>query len=418
MARVAEALGTTAGVLTGADPWPAGGLKPRPKRENKMSVPLTGSLAELAAEARAVADSARVAANAAGEIAQAAERVAARAEAALAEPRLTEVVPAQPAPAPTPTSFPGPAYPANLPPGFVPAVLSPSALAEPPDTRPKKRGTPPTDPLDALSWYTKPRQHDVDHERRQIIVHRKLGVGVSCLSARVDVVKRGGFKVYCVEDEQELLIGTYRDPQKASWIAENFVRGRERLNECRRVYRDGCDYIRRQRGSEEAELLGAEDVQAAANYRYVQVLAALHRWYERLQAGKPDGQPFLGGQIVEQLATAQAWLQRRMVDILALGSGWLPAKDVSPAALVASNLATHIRKQLATLKLSGEEVYIPETAVIVTERLCKRLQELEVIIAKEEADAAAETSGKMTAQADHASRMDQAAKKARSAKKT
>ena len=116
--RVTEVLGTSAGVLTGAEPWPAGGLIPKPKSEKKTREPVSGSLAELAEDARQVARSAREAVQVAVAAAEAAERVADRAEAALAVPAPTDeeifdrwgreaetavtARPPSPAPAPTP----------------------------------------------------------------------------------------------------------------------------------------------------------------------------------------------------------------------------------------------------------------------------------------------------------------------------
>ena len=94
--------------------------------------------------------------------------------------------------------------------------------------------------------------------------------------------------------------------------------------------------------------------------------------------------------MVEPLAAARAWLQQETVAVLSSGSNSLPASRMLPAVKSVSTLSQHMRNQLTTLKASRVDLEIPQTAVIVIERLCHRLQELESIIKQEEAaDAAA-----------------------------
>ena len=402
VALVAEVLGTTPGVLTGTEAWPDGGLQPRVKPEKRVREPVGGDLAELAADARQVAVAAREAVRIAIIAAEAAERIADRAEAALAVPAPSDdeiferwglEAEAELAARP-PTSKAVSAAPSQ--PVPIPVAASPAPAAARPvpaaDARyanvPRKRGKPPADLLDQLVWYTKPRVHTVDARRKQVTLPRKLGKGETIPSARIDVVKAGGFQVYSLEQERP--VGESRDAQVAAWIAQDHVAEMERLADHRKRNPSGCDFVRAHGGDYRAELLGAEDIQAADSYRYVQVLAAMHQWYARLHAGSTDGQPLLGGTMVEPLAAARAWLQQETVAVLSSGSNSLPASRMPPAVRSVSTLSQNMRKQLATLKASGVDLDVPQTAVIVIERLCHRLQELESIIKQEEeADAAA-----------------------------
>jgi lambda repressor-like predicted transcriptional regulator len=411
VAQVADVLGVSEGELTGADPWPVGGPKPKPQREKKLPVPVSGELAELAAEAQGLATAARMAMQAAIEIAAAAERVAAQAAAALARPpesaddildRWTKefedevaarpraqppagavVFHAQPtvaslspasavaSTAPTPSS-PFPAAPDAAEAAPVPPVTDPDAGYA---NWPRKRGKPPADPLEQLVWYTKPRVHTVDIKCRQVTLHRKPGKGVTLPSARMDVIKGGGFSVYSLE--QDGPVGQSLDAQIAAWKAQSHVGEMDSLADRRKRYPAGCDYIRARGGDYKAELLLAAEIQAATEFGCGQIFGALHRLHLRLQNGDRESRLLASGAMVQQLAAARVWLQEQTVEILSLDAGTQNPMHVPRAVWSVSTLLENMRKRLAELKADGTDFESTPSAVIVLERVHQRLQELE-----------------------------------------